>query len=373
MSVPTKTGPIFSGIDSAKQLQVVFDTAHLRIRDIQVRFNSRTPETSEIAEDALGRRGSSSTSQTPDALAAEVSDYMSFMRKLKFQYLENNAKDKYVKTIVNDEAPMITADTNADMQAANLVKKDKLKAAKSRLITRHSDIRNLAPLVEQDYLKAKGLAAEATALTQSILDARLAITRLRQAHPSPRLTIPVAEGQLSSQIADMQLLEDELQAVNERISRVKDAAREGTVDIDRLRSEKAELEKKVAAHRVDADDGRAVDLCNWFDPHRYTSSLALHRLLFNMQSSRSISENELILTYTVDHPSDLTTAQNPRVIMIALLFLPNTRQLADVRVEGLEGVDITNTVDSFVQANDAPGLIWHILSRARQTFSSSVY
>lgn len=70
------------------------------------------------------------------------------MRMLKFQYLECNAKDKYVKTIVNDEAPMVTAETNADLQAINLVKKDKLKAAKSRLTQRHSDIRNLAPLVE---------------------------------------------------------------------------------------------------------------------------------------------------------------------------------------------------------------------------------
>jgi hypothetical protein len=73
----------------------------------------------------------------------------SFMHRLKFQYLENNAKDKYVKTIVNDEAPMITADTNATLQAANLVKKANLKAAKSSLAQRHTDIRNLAPCVEQ--------------------------------------------------------------------------------------------------------------------------------------------------------------------------------------------------------------------------------
>ena len=71
------------------------------------------------------------------------------MHRLKFQYLESNAKDKYVKTIVNDEAPMITADTNSALQAANLVKKDNLKAAKSRLAQRHTDIRDLAPRVER--------------------------------------------------------------------------------------------------------------------------------------------------------------------------------------------------------------------------------
>lgn len=71
------------------------------------------------------------------------------MHKLKFQYLENNAKDKYVKTIVNDEAPMLTAENNATLQAANLVKKANLKAAKSRLAQRHAVIRDLAPHVER--------------------------------------------------------------------------------------------------------------------------------------------------------------------------------------------------------------------------------
>jgi hypothetical protein len=69
------------------------------------------------------------------------------MSRLKFQYLEHNAKDKYVKTIVNDEAPMVTADINADLQATNLVKKARLKASKSMLSQLHSDTRNVAPLV----------------------------------------------------------------------------------------------------------------------------------------------------------------------------------------------------------------------------------
>lgn len=73
MSTLTELGPKYSSIDSAKQLQATFDTAHLRIRDVQARFNSRMLETSE---DAIGRRGSGSISNTPDVLAAEVSDYM---------------------------------------------------------------------------------------------------------------------------------------------------------------------------------------------------------------------------------------------------------------------------------------------------------
>ncbi|KAF8268931.1 hypothetical protein EI94DRAFT_1682396 [Lactarius quietus] len=341
-----------SSINAANRLQSTFDSAHLRIRDVQARFNTRTLEASQ---DASGPRESGSFPKTPDALAAEVADNMSFMRRLKFQYLENNAKDKYVKTIVNDEAPMITADTNADLKAANSVKKEKLKSAKTRLAERHSDIKNLAPLVEQDYLKAKGQTAEAVALTQSILDARLAIMRLRGIHPSPPLTIPVAEETLSSQIAEMQMLEDDLQSINEKITGVKDSIKECTVTMDSLRSEKAKLEKSVSAHKVEMDDERAAKLCEG-----YSSLLVLLRSLFNIQSSRLISENELMLSYEIG-----PKAKSPLILVIVLLFLPDTRQLVDVRIEGLKGLDMTNFVDSCVQANDVPGLIWHVLSQAR--------
>lgn len=73
-----------------------------------------------------------------------------------------------------------------------------------------------------------------------------------------------------------------------------------------------------------------------------------------------------MLSYAID-PSAKT--KDPRIVAITLLFLPNTRQLADVRIEGLDELDMTNAVDSHVQANDVPGLIWNIVTRARQTLA----
>lgn len=75
----------------------------------------------------------------------------SFLRKLKFQYLEQNAKDKYIKTIVSDidDAPLITPSTNEELRVLNEQKKEKLKVAKEKLAQKQQDIRTLAPLVEQ--------------------------------------------------------------------------------------------------------------------------------------------------------------------------------------------------------------------------------
>jgi hypothetical protein len=71
-----------------------------------------------------------------------------------------------------------------------------------------------------------------------------------------------------------------------------------------------------------------------------------------------ISENELMLSYEVR-----LKAKNPLIVVFVLLFLPDTRQLADVRIEGIEGLEMTNVVDSCVQANDIPGLLWHVTNQ----------
>jgi hypothetical protein len=74
MSIVTEPESKFPTTGPAKQLQSAFDASHIRIRDVQARFNSQTLET---GEDVMGRRGSSGmSSSTPEALAAEVTDYM---------------------------------------------------------------------------------------------------------------------------------------------------------------------------------------------------------------------------------------------------------------------------------------------------------
>ena len=54
-----------------------------------------------------------------------------------------------MKTIVSDEAPSINADDNELLRIENEKKKEILSAAKARLAEKYSDVRTLAPLVEQ--------------------------------------------------------------------------------------------------------------------------------------------------------------------------------------------------------------------------------
>lgn len=226
--------------------------------------------------------------------------------------------------------------------------------------------------ISLDYKKAQALTLQASTLSQKILDARLSLTRLRQAHPHPRLTITTANQQLDGQVEEMQALDAELADTQEKIATVRERIKVGTGQVEKLRSVRAEVEKAVeigAGERV--EDGRVVGLYDWcatsnmrlllvsssLNSHRFSTTTSTHHTLVSLLSAHSESDNELRLTYRV----------HEREVCITLLFIPNTRRLAEARVDGVEERVIGDVVDAHVMENDVSGLVWAVLARARAT------
>ena len=102
---------------------------------------------------------------------------------------------------------------------------------------------------------------------------------------------------------------------------------------------------------------------------RFSTSLALHRSLFSLVSSKAIAENELELIYelpTLDAPNRTSSSTQ---FTLTLLFQPNTRTLADASVSSsnpvLSNLNLDDLIGSHVQSNDVFGLVRGIMARAR--------
>lgn len=192
---------------------------------------------------------------------------------------------------------------------------------------------------------------------QKIIEARTALLLLRQTHPQPRLTIPLAEQKLQDQVDEMQSLNDQVQAVKQQGKADKARVKSSTVEVENLRTEAVEAEKAVKAARLEEDDSRLVPLYEW-----YTASLTLHRSISGLEESETISDHELHLTYKVDGP----TASH--YIIIELLFYQDSqRRLEAAEVEGLTelGVDGREVIAAHVASNDVHGLVAAVLGLAR--------
>jgi hypothetical protein len=192
------------------------------------------------------------------------------------------------------------------------------------------------------------------------------LTRSKQSHPEPRLTVSSATAQLESQVIEMQGLDEELQSLNSQVANVKDDMKARTKELERLRAKRAELEKVRTSKEDESEDPRFAGLYDWYAlfvsyasteliEFRYTASFALHRSLVGLETLHTEAENELQLTYTVGSSQRLK---------ITLLFLPNTRQLADAEVSEMD-IDVGDLIDIHVQSNDVPALVVSILARAR--------
>ncbi|KAJ6530357.1 hypothetical protein DFH09DRAFT_150486 [Mycena vulgaris] len=334
--------PILQG---ASAFQATFEKANLELVKNVARFNAPPEDGSETDNIDV---------KDPAIVAQDLAAQTSFLRKLKFRYLEQNAKSKYITAIVSDidDAAIVTAEDNKALAVVCDEKKERLRVAKAGLAEVRTNIRTLAPMVEQDYVKLKESAAKAAMLTQKIIDARLALTRLRHAHPQPRLTIPGAEQRLADQVTEMQVLTDDIEQAAKKVQSVKGSVKSGTQEVESLRAQRAEAEKAVKAARVDEDDVRLAPLYD-----HYMASLALHRSVLNIHDSQSVSENEVRLVYIVRR----------RQISITLIFVPNTKRLASASVSGLDelGMDVAEIRDAHLQNGDARGLIAAVLALAR--------
>lgn len=208
----------------------------------------------------------------------------SFLRTLKFQYLEQNAKDKYIKTIVDDEAPLITIDDNESLRETNEQRKAELKAAKEKLAAKYGNIKSLASEVEEsrcrlvdfkndthiatEHRLANTLATSLASLTSQILDARLALSRLRNQHPPPRLSLATAEATLEAQTDAMASLDHALANMNDKLEDTKNELGEKAREVERLKMERAAVEKELEEGERGRDggeeDGRVVGLYDWY-------------------------------------------------------------------------------------------------------------
>ncbi|KAL4066390.1 hypothetical protein V8B97DRAFT_2025379 [Scleroderma yunnanense] len=241
-----------------------------------------TPDTSKQLQDTLD----SAKLHLDDSTSGEgvLSDPLVMASDVAAQI---NAKDKYVKTIVSDDAPLITAVSNEDIL---------------KLAEKQEDVRTLAPLVEQDYEKARSMTSLATSLSVKILNAKLSAA-------SPPASAPHSQHSNSdARHTDCADASAELQGLEKRIEESK----------GKLKAEMEEVERLRVAERERTAELGLGGLYDWL------------QAALNIQCS-----NELRLTYYIDSPS-------------------STVAPASVCYDGAD-LELGNVIDAHVQAGCSAG------------------
>jgi hypothetical protein len=290
----------------------------------------------------------------PTVVSQDLAAQLSYVRKLKFNFLELNAKGRYTNTIVSDIDPEISQEVYEILHSQSIQDKASLKEAKVQLADNYRQIAEQAPETEKAYNEIKNQLAEINQLTSEILDTQLELSRLRARHPEPRLTVSKATAIADEQVQKMMAQEEEIQGVEKEICQKRDENKAAARQLEKMRIERGKLESEYKALKVEPEeDVRISELYEW-----YTASLALHKNLLSIDSFSRPASNAFNITYCL-----------PELVTVQLVFHPGTEKLANAQLLNppppFDKIDITDLVALYTMSGDVRAFLTVLLSRLR--------
>ncbi|KAB5591119.1 hypothetical protein CTheo_5444 [Ceratobasidium theobromae] len=225
----------------------------------------------------------------PLAIEEQVQIQKEYVAKLKFRYVEQSAKEDFIKALSS-------APEDADMgllASETAAAKATLREAKVQLDATFAKHRELAEQISQEDARVARETEAAQILAKEIADMQLELARLRRDHPiADRVTQSQAEEILDNQVEQLRDLDQQLQSLSSQHTETRDALTVALTSFDKLRPEAAAKAREAAARAENGgrDMIEAEAQCAW---HR--SAIQLWRELFNLESVKAVSNNELWL------------------------------------------------------------------------------
>ncbi|KAI5867720.1 hypothetical protein GGS23DRAFT_191306 [Durotheca rogersii] len=187
---------------------------------------------------------SSLDATTPSSLEADLTHYRELFAKLRFSYVEQVTKEKFIRAIVGDPPLIVTPQENADLEKENLEAKATLKALKTEVAGMVADLESKARELSRKYEKVKVEKVKLGELPGKIRDlenavAELRATRATGSSPNPELNLPLGKtlDLVESKKRQRAELDRQLEQLQSQVPRKKK-------ELERLQAELQPLETK---------------------------------------------------------------------------------------------------------------------------------
>ncbi|KAI9670759.1 MAG: hypothetical protein M1817_003869 [Caeruleum heppii] len=191
---------------------------------------------------------------TPTSLAADLTHYKELFSKLRFSYLEQVTKEKFLRAIVGEPPLIVEHHENVELEEQLLAVKQALKAQKLEMADMVTELERRGRELSDRHESIKLQATQLRSLPTAIENLQGSITTLRAAqanqdHQSLSLSLPATVSLVSSREAELAHLDHQIAMLSATIPR---KARE----LDRRNAEVKPLEVKRLMSRAAADQAR---------------------------------------------------------------------------------------------------------------------
>ncbi|OAR04798.1 hypothetical protein LLEC1_03244 [Akanthomyces lecanii] len=217
------------------------------------------PITSYTAQEPRQRTSDASNTSlegpTPASLEADLVHYSELFSKLRFSYVEQVTKEKFIRAIVGDPPLIVSMQENLELEKHNLEAKAELKNLKQDVASMVEDLEHKARELSQKYESIQLDKARLEELPKRIHGLQAQVAELKSsgatanANPDMNLPLPKTRHLVSRRQAEQQEVMRELEALQAKFPRKRKEA-------ERLEAELGSLETKRQNSRAAAREAK---------------------------------------------------------------------------------------------------------------------
>lgn len=235
-------------MDTAKATEVLETLRRLQSKHEISIIRISEPITSSTPQDTRQRASDASNASlggpSPASLEADLAHYTELFAKLRFSYVEQVTKEKFIRAIVGDPPLIVTMQENLDLERENGESKAQLKSLKLEVADMVTELEKKGRELSQRYERVQTETAQLEELPAKIQELEAQVEDMRAAHEfpgsDPNLNLPLTKtlDLVAKRKVEQQELARELEALQSKAPRKRKEA-------ERLQAELQSLEMKV--------------------------------------------------------------------------------------------------------------------------------
>ncbi|KAF5693547.1 hypothetical protein FDENT_1939 [Fusarium denticulatum] len=230
------------------------------------------PISSSRPQDARQRTSDASNSAfdapTPAGLTADLAHYKELFAKLRFSYVQQVTKEKFIRAIVGDPPMIVTMEENLELEKQNAVAKKQLKELKTEVADMVADLERRGIELSQKYESVQLETAKLREMPAKIEDLEMRIEKLRTEletpdGSAPSMNLPLAKTQdlVNQRKLEQQELARELESLQAKVPRKRKEAERLRIELQPLENKRqnSATAAREARRRKEAALGGAAD------------------------------------------------------------------------------------------------------------------
>ncbi|KXS94133.1 hypothetical protein AC578_10931 [Pseudocercospora eumusae] len=193
--------------------------------------------------------------QTPSTLGADLKHYQELFSKLRFSYVEQVTKERFLRAVVAEQPEFVTAAENAELEEALKGDKEALKQKKTEVREMIGELEEQGRMLARRYEQISLQTAQLETLPGEIENLQQVVDELRQKQ-EPRPENPEMAMPLRPTLDLLQEREQELQSIDLEIERLQAALPAKKAEVQRLQDELAPIQMRKIKAVEEAKEAR---------------------------------------------------------------------------------------------------------------------